>query len=40
MVCNSEVNTITIILITGIIIYLVFNKNSNTSDVVLQKHKI
>jgi hypothetical protein len=37
MVCNSEVNTITIILITGIIIYLVFNKNSNTSDVVLQK---
>ena len=37
MVCNSEVNTITIILITGIIIYLVFNKNSNTSDVILQK---
>jgi hypothetical protein len=37
MVCNSEVNTITIILITSIIIYLVFNKNSNTSDVALQK---
>jgi len=40
MVCNSEVNTITIILITGIIIYLVFNKNSNTSDVALQKKMI
>ena len=40
MVCNSEVNTITIILITSIIIYLVFNKNSNTSDVALQKKMI
>jgi len=40
MVCNSEVNTITIILITSIILYLVFNKNSNTSDVALQKKMI
>ena len=37
MVCNSEVNTITIILILGVIIYLVFNNKSNTSDVVLKK---
>lgn len=40
MACNSEVNTITIILITSIIIYLVFNKNNNTSDVALQKKMI
>ena len=37
MVCNSEVNTITIILILGVIIYLVFNNKTNTSDVALKK---
>ena len=37
MVCNSELNTITIILILGVIIYLVFNNKSNTSDVALKK---
>ena len=40
MVCNSEVNTITIILILGVIIYLVFNNKTNTSDVALKKKYI
>ena len=38
MICTSEVNTITIILILGIIIYLVFNnKNKNISEIEFEK---